>query len=827
MYQQNFKDIPYMKTKFLVLLLIYFGSLPLLAQKYTISGYLEDASTGEKLISATVFEKTQTAGTVSNTYGFYSITLPAGEVELSASYLGYTGESKTLILDKDMTLNFYLQPSLELEEIVVEAEATEKLAEKTQMSTIDVPLKQIKSLPAFAGEVDVLKVIQLLPGVQSGSEGGSGIYVRGGGPDQNLILLDGVPVYNVSHLAGFFSVFNADAIKNVNLVKGGYPARYGGRLSSVLNINMKEGNMKEFHGEGSISLIASKLTLEGPIIKDKTSFIVSGRRTYLDLLTRPIIRYANRQNGTNTSAGYYFYDLNAKINHKFSEKDRLYLSVYKGRDKGSSSDSYDGDYNSDDGFRSQYESSTDIGLGWGNLISALRWNHQFSPKLFANTTLTYTKYDFKTEYEDTFNDQTYYQDQLLNEYYYNSSFAYGSDITDWGGKIDFDYVPSPKHYIRFGVNGIYHTFKPGVVTLTEDYAGGTEVDTTISSNTINATEFYTYIEDDFKISSRLKANFGLHASMFNVKGKTYQSLQPRFSTRYLINENWSAKASYAQMTQYLHLLTTSGLSLPTDLWVPPTDIVGPQRSWQVAAGLAYNFKLNGKNDYEISVEGYYKKMDDLITYREGASFVLVADSWENKVTVGQGWSYGGEFFLQKKKGKTTGWLGYTLSWTLRQFDDVNFGEKYPYKFDRRHDLSLTMVHQLNDRIDLSAAFVYGTGNSITLPTAQYTPFEGNPSGENGYEIGYSREVYEYGGKNSFRMGAYHRLDLGINFHKEKKWGTRTWSFSVYNTYNRRNPFFIYRSRDWEATSFESRDSYVFKQVSLFPIIPSFAYSFKF
>jgi len=813
------------KAPFLLVMLLLFTS-SLLAQKYTISGYVEDASTGEKLISATVFEKNKTLGTVSNTYGFYSITLPSGEVELAASYLGYTADSKTIVLDKDITINFYLKPNLQLEEIVVEAGATEKLAEKSQMSTIDVPLKQIKSLPAFAGEVDVLKIIQLLPGVQSGSEGSSGIYVRGGGPDQNLILLDGVPVYNVSHLAGFFSVFNADAIKNVNLVKGGYPARYGGRLSSVLNINMKEGNMKEFHGEGSISLIASKLTLEGPIIKDKTSFIVSGRRTYLDLLARPVIRYVNKQNNTNGSAGYYFYDLNAKINHKFSEKDRLYLSLYNGRDKGSFWDEYNGNYSSDD-YSSDYSSRTDVGLGWGNLISALRWNHQFSPKLFANTTLTYTKYDFKTEYKDAYEDKQYYQNELVNEYYYDSEFEYGSNITDWGGKIDFDYVPSPKHYIRFGANGIYHTFKPGVVTLTENYEDGEGIDTTISSNTVNATEFYTYIEDDFKISPRLKANFGLHVSMFNVKGETYQSLQPRFSTRFMINEKWSAKASYAQMTQYLHLLTTSGLSLPTDLWVPPTDIIGPQRSWQAAVGLAHNFKLNGKNDYEISVEGYYKEMDDLISYREGASFVLVADSWENKVTVGQGWSYGGEFFLQKKKGKTTGWIGYTLSWTWRQFDDINFGEKYPYKFDRRHDLSIAMVHQFNDRIDFSAAFVYGTGNAITLPASQYMPYENNPfvSAEDQY-YGNSL-VYEYGGKNSFRMGAYHRVDLGINFHKEKKWGKRTWSFSVYNAYSRRNPFFIYRGVDWENSNFGESNRSVFKQVSLFPIIPSFAYSFKF
>ena len=809
-----------MKKLFCLCLLL--ACTTVFAQKYTISGYIEDATTGEKLISATVFETNKTLGTVSNTYGFYSLTLPSDSVEIQCSYIGYNPVVKKILLDKDIAINFSLQPAVDLEEVVVRSSSTEKVTEKTQMSTIEVPIQQIKSLPALGGEVDILKVIQLLPGVQSGSEGSSGIYVRGGGPDQNLILLDGVPVYNVSHLFGFFSVFNADAVKNISIIKGGYPARYGGRLSSVLTINMKEGNMKEFHGEGSIGLISSKLTLEGPIIRDKTSFIISGRRTYLDLLTRPIIKAANKQNGTSGTAGYYFYDVNAKVNHKISDKDRLFLSFYAGRDKGFFVDEYEGEYTGD--YRTEYKDKEDLGLGWGNSIAALRWNHQFSPKLFANTTLTYTNYDFLTKQESSYERTNYAPDSTFTELN-SSTFQYGSKIKDWGGKIDFDYVPSPQHYFRFGVNGIYHTFEPGVLAFNETSDFGT-IDTSFSADVINGTEAYVYIEDDIKITPRLKSNVGLHASLFNVDGETYTSLQPRISVRYMINENWSAKVSYANMTQYLHLLSTSGLSLPTDLWVPSTDSIGPQNSWQVAGGLAHTFQVKEKDDYEISIEGYYKEMNNLITYKEGASYILVADSWENKVTVGKGWSYGAEFFLQKKKGRTTGWVGYTLSWTWRQFDEINFGEKYPYKYDRRHDLSIAVVHEINDRIDITGAFVYGTGNSITLPLSTYDSYPNyildygdNQNG--GYYNSYNNEVYQYGGKNNYRMAAYHRLDIGVNFHKKKKWGERTWSFSVYNTYNRKNPFFIYRGID------RNTNQDAFQQVSLFPVIPSFSYAFKF
>ncbi len=547
------------------------------------------------------------------------------------------------------------------------------------MSTIKIPIKQITKIPALLGEVDVLKAVQLLPGVQSGTEGASGLYVRGGGPDQNLVLLDGTPVYNVSHLFGFFSIFNADAIKNVELIKGGFPARYGGRLSSVLEINMKEGNLKEYKGEATIGLIASKFTFEGPIKKDRSSFIVSARRTYIDILMQPFIR--SQSGEQDVSTGYYFYDLNGKINYKLNEKNWWYLSIYNGDDKFYYKNKpYSYLY---DGVR--YEEESKANIGWGNITGALRWNHQFNDKLFSNVTTTYSRYkflisDYEAQSETTDSTHT----QTIN------SLAYFSGIYDWNGKIDFDYIPSPNHYFRFGANGIYHTFQPGATNFTYS-SQTTNIDSTIGNKNIYASEFAIYAEDDWKISNHIKANIGLHLSGFLVNEKFYYSAEPRFSARYLFKNDWSIKTSFATMQQYIHLLTNSNIGLPTDLWVPAIDSVLPQKSQQVAFGVA---KTLGKK-YLFSVEGYYKWMENLITYKEGANFINTSDNWENKIETGKGWSYGAELFLQKKTGKLTGWIGYTISWTFRQFENLNFGEPFPYKYDRRHDVSIVTSYKIN------------------------------------------------------------------------------------------------------------------------------------
>ncbi|MEZ4721489.1 MAG: TonB-dependent receptor [Flavobacteriales bacterium] len=781
----------------------------LIAQNFTVSGFVEDVKSGEKLIGANIYDPVTYKGTSSNAYGFYSLTLPKGDYELRASFVGYGESSMKVSLNANITMDFKMSGVSELQEVEIVASQSKKIQEESQMSVIEIPIQTIEKIPTFLGERDVLKTLQLLPGVQSGSEGTSGLYVRGGGPDQNLMLLDGVPVYNASHLFGFFSVFNTDAINSVELIKGGFPAHYGGRLSSVVDIRMKEGNMNDFHGSGAVGIVASKLTLEGPIVKDKASFIISGRRTYIDLLARPLIKYGFKTEGVDGVAGYYFSDLNGKVNWKISSKDRIYLSSYWGDDNFyfKLQETYPYDPSHD------IETKTKAGLRWGNLTTALRYNRIITSKLFANFTATYSQYRFVIGQSDETKSKP-----KIPGYDQDFEFEYISGINDWSGRVDFDYLPSPNHAVKFGVGDIYHTFVPGVNVFSSSFGGAAGVDTTFGADPIFAHEFFTYAEDDVKIGARLKVNFGLHYSGF-VTGKSYyQSLQPRVSSRFLINENLSIKASYAQMQQYIHLLTNATIGLPTDLWVPSTSKVKPEDSRQVALGIAQTVR----NKYEISVEGYYKTMDNLLEYKEGASYFSSGGNWEDQIEIGRGWSYGAEFFVQKKVGKTAGWIGYTLSWTTRQFENLNFGKPFPYRYDRRHDLSIVLTQEISKKVDFAATWVYGTGNAVTLPISRYAAPDANAFSY------YSSDVYNYGDRNSYRMAAYHRLDFGFNFHKEKKRYTRTWSVGAYNAYSRKNPFYLYFQ---DKTVFygngTSENSKELIQVSLFPIVPYVTYSFKF
>lgn len=777
--------------------LLMWAPLLLLSQSYTISGYLEDASSGEKLIAANIYDLHSGAGAVTNTYGFFSLTLPADSVQLSFSYIGYQVVERSFVLKENTTLNISLSPAVELTTVTVTSERSERIEQQTQMSRVEVPVDQIKRIPALLGEVDVLKAMQLLPGVQSGGEGQNGLYVRGGSPDQNLVLLDGVPVYNVSHLLGIFSVFNADAIKNVTLTKGGFPARYGGRLSSVLEINMKEGNMQEFHGEGAIGLISSKLTLQGPITPGKTSFLVSARRTYADLVFRPIIKRSTPDD-QELDVKLYFYDLNAKLQHKFNDKHRLFLSAYTGAD-------VFGNKFSDEFGR------TDGGIDWGNLISAARWNWQISPKMFANTTLTYSRYDIDIDFAGSDVDEN---GNTANSF----AALYTSGIEDIGGKIDFDYIPNPNHYIRFGAGVTNHTYSPGALSLKAEEAQEVSLDTLIGSQKDYGDEFFIYLEDDFTLGA-LKINAGVHASAFAVDDELYTSVQPRIGLRYLLNNDLSLKAGFSTMTQYINLLTSEALTLPTDLWVPSTGQVKPQRSWQAAAGIAKT--LN--DQYEFSIEGYYKQMQDVISFKEGASFLFgLENDWQDKVTQGEGESYGLEVFLQKKRGRTTGWIGYTLSWNWRQFDEINSGQRFPFRYDRRHDFSIVVNHDFTDRIGLSAAWVYGTGNAVTLNTSSFVTSVPN------YWDSY--EVETPGDKNAFRMSNFHRLDMSIEFRKQKSKWERKWVIGVYNAYYHRNPYYLLSDTEYDFdpnTGERINERKVFKEVSILPIIPSVSYQFKF
>ncbi|MHA7130671.1 TonB-dependent receptor [Algoriphagus namhaensis] len=771
-------------------------------QKISLSGTVRDAGSGESLIGVNIFDPKAGKGAVTNNYGFFSYSVFEPKVDLIISYVGYESLKLSLTLERDTVLNLELEQAGLLGEVVVQGERSDPIQESTSMGLVNVPIREIKNIPALMGEVDIFKVLQLLPGVQSGAEGASGLYVRGGSPDQNLVLLDGVPVYNASHLFGFFSVFNADAINNVELIKGGFPARYGGRLSSVIDISLKEGNMKEFQGEGSIGLISSKLTLEGPIVEDKTSFLISGRRTYLDLVARPLIR--NATDGQE-DVGYFFYDVNAKVNHIFDSKNRLYLSYYGGDDVAYSE--YNRSWeNSAEGER--IESREDAGLGWGNQIAAIRWNHIFNQRLFANFTGTFTNYKFNlfSEYEDFFTDIP--TGTVTRDFY---SADYISGIRDFALKADFDFIPNPDHYVRFGAMIIDHRFTPGVFVAVES----DRPETREGADPSDSREYSFYLEDDFGLGKRFKFNLGLHFSGFLAENNRYSSLQPRAAMRYLIDESSSIKFSYVQMAQFVHLLTNAGLGLPTDLWVPATDQFGPQESWQVAAGY---FKNLG-NGLEFTAEAYYKDMTGVIEYEDGASFLNTSTDWQDNVTSGVGRSYGVELLLQKKTGRTTGWVGYTLSKTERRFEEVNFGEWFPFRYDRRHDISVTAVHKLSDRIDLSGTWVFGSGNFVSVPTQRYQNATSVINDSNTNYQGLYLDYYE--SRNNFQMRNYHRLDLGINFHKEKKWGNRTWNISVYNVYSRLNPFYIDVTYNFETQRNQLR------QFSLFPIVPSVSYRIAF
>jgi len=774
-------------------------------QQHTVSGFVFEKGSRETLIGATVYASEYRAGATTNNYGFYSLTLPADSIEIVFSYVGYHPQVLQIDLSGDLQLDIELIPSsVELPGIEVQADHIERISQSVQMSRIDLPVTQVRTLPALLGEKDVFKVIQLLPGVQSGQEGSSGFYVRGGGPDQNLIILDDAIVYNANHLFGFFSIFNGDAIKNVQLYKGGFPARFGGRLSSVLDISMKDGSKEKIQGEAGIGLISSRLTLEGPIIKDKASFLVSGRRTYIDALIMPFMPREDR-------GGYYFYDLNAKAHYDYNRKNKFYASSYLGRDK-FHYQYFDGYDNRDEG-----------GLYWQNATTTLRWNHLFNDRLFANTSLIYSDYKLRIFMEEKYEGDRY-------------SLSYTSGIRDIGIKYDLSWHPAPNHFVRAGIQSIYHRFTPSAFILKDDYSG----ENIREVQSINTLETGLYIEDEIRLGDLAKINPGFRFSHFVHDNKHYIKPEPRLAILLFLRPDLSWKASYAGMNQYVHLLSTTGIGLPTDLWVPSTKNIKPQSTWQIASGFSKDFR---EQSLELSLEGYYKRSTNTISYREGASFLLIDDpseagsfSWEDNITSGQAWSYGAEFFLQKKTGRLNGWIGYTLSWTQLQFDEVNNGQKYWARYDRRHDFSIVAIYEIRENITLSGTWVYSTGNALSLPVGEYARVTHNPWGESTYyyDNNFNTEntpfrlspwnyINDYSSKNAFRAGAYHRLDIGVQTKKHVEiFGApveRTIEFSIYNMYNRKNPFFYFIEWDYDQRQL--------KQMSLFPLIPSISLNYKF
>lgn len=787
------------------------------SRQFTVSGYVTDGISSETLIGVNIIENRQQQGTTTNPYGFYSITLPEGETDLRFSYLGYGASKQTLNLQRDTILNITMKDDNQLQEVVVISQRSEAGSLATQMGANEIPITQIKSTPSILGEADVMKTIQLMPGVQAGVDGSAGLYVRGGSPDQNLILLDGVPIYNVDHLFGFFSVFTPEAVKKVTFFKSSFPARFGGRLSSIIDVRTNDGDMQKYHGTLSIGLLTSKINLEGPIVKGKTSFNISARRSYLDLLAKPFMPDDEKYS-------YFFYDVNAKINHKFSDKSRLFLSAYNGKDH----------------FSTRFDVGTDLEDGtkmnWGNTLVSARWNYIFNNQLFSNTTVAYNNYQLGINGYTT-NRSSSASQELINKY----SADYRSGIRDWSYKIDFDYNPTPAHHIKFGTEYMYHTFHPEVMTsrISEQDNNETRRDTTyhsINNSNIYAHELSAYAEDNFKLSSRFRLNLGLHFSLFQVQKKSYFSVQPRISARYELSKNVALKASYTKMSQYVHLLSSMPISMPTDLWVPVTKKIKPMQSHQYSLGGYYT----GIKGWEFSVESYYKDMRNVLEYKDGVSFFGSSAGWEDKVEMGKGRSMGIEFMAQKMTGNTTGWLSYTLAKSDRQFSKggINNGERFPYKYDRRHNINLTINHRFSDRIDIGASWVFYTGGTSTIPeekTAIIRPGDSTNNGLGGGYLGGYRDYFEPGytngsptigetnyieHRNNYRLPASHRLNIGINFNKKTKHGLRTWNISLYNVYNAMNPAWVYRNYNYEGKS-------IIKKYTILPLIPSFTYTYKF
>lgn len=785
-----------MLKQIFILTLFFFSTFLAAQQNFTISGTITDATTNEKAIGATVYIKETLKGTATNEKGFFSLTLEKGIYTLVITYIGYSTKEIPINLTKNIKLNEKIEPTvITTKDFEVIGEKQDINTTQAEMGTTKLEMEKVKTLPAIFGEVDVLKTIQLLPGVQNAGEGNSGFYVRGGGPDQNLILLDGATVYNASHLFGFFSVFNADAINDVKLYKGAMPAEFGGRLSSVLDISMNDGDYKTYKVDGGIGVISSRLTIQGPIKKDTASFIISARRTYAGDLAQPFVSDSSAFKGSN----YFFYDVNAKLNYKINNKNKLSLSGYFGRDVFVFK-------NSDDGF--------ELETPWGNAIASLRWNHIYNEKLFADFTAAFTNYSFEVNAK---------QDQF--------GFRLFSGITDWNVKADFNYLPSILHNVKFGAAYTFHKFTPN----NADVESG-EVEFNTGELIINyANEIALYLSDDWDVSEKFKINAGLRYTGYQQIGpfkrfnnddlgnpidtivyntgetvKYYQGLEPRITTRYQFNNTSSVKASFSQNYQYIHLATLASVSLPTDAWLPSTDVTKPQFSTQYVLGYFKNF---AQNKWESSVEVYYKDMKNQIEYKEGA---LPQDNSgnnvDNSLTFGKGWSYGAEFFIKKRYGKFNGWIGYTLAWTKRQFDEINEGKAFFARYDRRHDASVVLNYDINKRLVLGATWVYATGNALTLPVSRFI-IEG-------------QVVNEYGDRNAFRMDAFHRMDVALTLKgKENKKFQSSWNFSIYNLYNRKNPYFIYFAN--EGSVFDGSLDLQAKQVSLFGIIPSVAWNFKF
>ena len=768
-----------MKTKLFFAFIFLLTFLNLRArdnEKYSISGIVTESKSGETTIgtSISVYEDSITTnskpitGAITNKFGFYSIPkIKAGKYFIVVRNIGYENFNTEIDISRDLKLNIKLiNKETETKEVVITADRLSNSL--SRISTVTLKPDFIFKMPSLGGESDVFRTLQLLPGIKQGSELSSGLYVRGGSSDQNLVLLDGVIVYNPLHLGGFLSSFNTDAIKDVKVIKGAFPAEYGGRLSSVIDMSMKEGNSEKLSGSGGISLISSRLTVEGPIGKD-CSFMISGRRMYLDLILGLIP-------DAKDSPDYYFYDLNAKINFKLSDDDRLFVSGFFCRDVLDSP-------NSDNDAFSIY---------WGNKTGNIRWMHILSPTVFTNFSLIYTNYNFNID--------------LSDKNHNTNSWKSKSEIEDIVLRGDLTYFPFDNHTIKTGLDLTFHNFDVSAYSFIYDYGD------IAPKNLIKTFDASLFIQDEWKISDVLNSNIGTRFYYFQ-EGK-YFNIEPRLSLSYTIAENTTLNFSTAVANQYLHMITRGDIPLPTDVWYPSTVKTKPSQSWQTVLGVE---KIFNDGEYLFSIEAYYKGMRDLLEYKDNVNFSF-GIPLDSQFTAGSGKAYGIEFFLNKRLGNLTGWIGYTLSATKRKFADLNEGKEFYPRYDRTHDIAIAMNYKLGDDWELGATWTYGTGQAYTMPTASYGFMEIGLGSDN-----YLNDKLLFTSRNDFRLPAFHKLDLNFMFKFDMFNLPFELSINIYNAYNHKNPFFWYIDTDYSTTEYKK----VIKQVTLFPIIPTFGLSFKF
>lgn len=774
-------------------------------QEHTVSGYVKDFRSGEPIRGAKVLAEYAKIDIGTNEYGFFALTLPKDSVRLVAAFPGYRPVAQTLFLDQDTSIQLLLTPIglFDTVPITVRAEPY-SLQEDPQNSSTVLPVRQITRRAALFGEADVLKTVHLLSGVQPGREGSDDLLVRGGSRDQNLILLDGEPLYSTGHLYGLYSILPRGSMHQATFLKGGFPARYGGRASSVLDFRTKDGNTESPHGYGQLGALTMQAAIEGPIIPGKTTFVFAARRSWFDAISGPVAAFVTGEDADR----YFFSDIHFKLSHIVSSKDRLYLSIFNAKDR--FTNSYDNQFTETDSILGavDIDEQYNYAQNWSNTIVSLRWNHQFQPKLFSNITVSYNRYAFQVLRNEAF--QVTHQGDTYSEIV-NTNTENG--ITDLNLRTDIDFYPNAQHHLRMGGNLTVHEFQTGQNELLYEVPG-LKVDTTLGDPARIGGELNVYLEDDYTVNERLRVNMGMRLTSFVYRNKFFPSAQPRLNARYLLDEDWAVKLSYSAMQQPLHLLDNTNLIVPTERWLPATDRAKPQFTHQVVLGIGRTIEDAG---LDFSMEAFFKHMNNVIDYRPGADYYDTRNGWEDRILSGKGRAYGVEAALHKTHGRFNGWLNYTLSWSDRKYEELNGGEAFPFKFDRRHSLNLVTNYQLSKRINISGTFTFGSGYAANLPTARYGARAISPDELFGGFV----PVDHYGTMNAYRMPAFHRMDLSINFRKRKRFYARTWNISIYNVYNRQNAFYIFL--DPQLIS----ENLSFMQGSLFSILPSITYKVEF